>query len=276
MIAFTRAAAVELSPDRVRVNVVLLPGMVGTPASKAQFDAATLAARAKARCRWSRFGAPGDIAGAVAFPGQRRRRLRGPNSSSTAAGPWAGHDRGDLEHEATRRPALHRHRRRQRHQPRQRRAAGGRRWQRCWSPAAAPRTSRWRRPSRAASGRALSMQADATDEARCRRWWRAASLNSAAWRSSSPTPATRAPTRRCWSRRWTEVERGLARQHDQRLPGRQTPARTHGGAGAGLDHPHQFGRLAAPQRRHGALRQQGGGEQPGADGGQRLTGKACA
>ncbi|MFO1273450.1 MAG: SDR family oxidoreductase [Rubrivivax sp.] len=65
VIAFTRAAAVELSPERVRVNVVL-PGMVGTPASKVQFDAATLAAREGAM-PLGRFGAPEDIAGAVAF-----------------------------------------------------------------------------------------------------------------------------------------------------------------------------------------------------------------
>ncbi len=65
VIALTRAAAVELSPERIRVNVVL-PGMVGTPASKAQFDAATLAAREGAM-PLGRFGAPEDIAGAVAF-----------------------------------------------------------------------------------------------------------------------------------------------------------------------------------------------------------------
>ncbi len=65
VIALTRAAAVELSPDRIRVNVVL-PGMVGTPASKAQFDAETLAAREGAM-PLGRFGVPEDIAGAVAF-----------------------------------------------------------------------------------------------------------------------------------------------------------------------------------------------------------------
>lgn len=63
--ALTRAAAVELSPLRIRVNTVL-PGMVGTAASKAQFDEATLAAR-QAAMPLGRFGEPQDIAGAVAF-----------------------------------------------------------------------------------------------------------------------------------------------------------------------------------------------------------------
>ncbi len=65
VLALTRAAAVELSPQRIRVNAVL-PGMVGTPASKAQFDDATLAAR-EAAMPLGRFGAPQDIAGTVAF-----------------------------------------------------------------------------------------------------------------------------------------------------------------------------------------------------------------
>lgn len=65
VLALTRAAAVELSPHRIRVNAVL-PGMVGTPASKAQFDEATLAAR-EAAMPLGRFGAPEDIAGTVAF-----------------------------------------------------------------------------------------------------------------------------------------------------------------------------------------------------------------
>ena len=65
VIGLTRAAAVELSPHRIRVNSVL-PGMVGTPASKAQYDAATLAER-EAAMPLGRFGDPGDIAGAVAF-----------------------------------------------------------------------------------------------------------------------------------------------------------------------------------------------------------------
>lgn len=65
VLGLTRASAVELSPDRIRVNAVI-PGMVGTPASKAQFDAATIAAR-EAAMPLGRFGDPADIAGAVAF-----------------------------------------------------------------------------------------------------------------------------------------------------------------------------------------------------------------
>lgn len=65
VLGLTRAAAVELSPHRIRVNAVL-PGMVGTPASKAQYDATTLAQR-EAAMPLGRFGDPADIAAAVAF-----------------------------------------------------------------------------------------------------------------------------------------------------------------------------------------------------------------
>lgn len=65
VLGLTRAAAVELARDRIRVNSVI-PGMVGTPASKAQFDAPTLAAR-EAAMPLGRFGRPEDIAAAVAF-----------------------------------------------------------------------------------------------------------------------------------------------------------------------------------------------------------------
>ena len=65
VIGLTRAASVELSPQGIRVNDVL-PGMVGTPASKAQYDDATLAER-EAAMPLGRFGEPDDIAGAVAF-----------------------------------------------------------------------------------------------------------------------------------------------------------------------------------------------------------------
>ena len=65
VIGLTRAAAVELSPQRIRVNAIV-PGMVGTPASKAQFDEATLAGR-EAAMPLGRFGHPEDIAAAVAF-----------------------------------------------------------------------------------------------------------------------------------------------------------------------------------------------------------------
>ena len=65
VIGLTRAASVELSPLRIRVNDVL-PGMVGTPASKAQYDETTLAGR-EAAMPLGRFGNPEDIAAAVAF-----------------------------------------------------------------------------------------------------------------------------------------------------------------------------------------------------------------
>ncbi len=65
VLGLTRGAAVELAADRIRVNAVS-PGMVGTEASKAQFDAPTLAAR-EAAMPLGRFGAPADIAAAVAF-----------------------------------------------------------------------------------------------------------------------------------------------------------------------------------------------------------------
>lgn len=65
VIGLTRAAAVELSPSRIRVNAVL-PGMVGTAASLAQFDPATLAAR-EAAMPLGRFGREHDIAAAVAY-----------------------------------------------------------------------------------------------------------------------------------------------------------------------------------------------------------------
>jgi NAD(P)-dependent dehydrogenase (short-subunit alcohol dehydrogenase family) len=65
VLGLTRAAAVELSPLRIRVNAVI-PGMVGTPASKAQFDGATLAER-EAAMPLQRFGEPEEIAAAVAF-----------------------------------------------------------------------------------------------------------------------------------------------------------------------------------------------------------------
>lgn len=65
VLGLTRAAAVELSPHRIRVNSIV-PGMVGTPASKAQFDEATLARRLT-QMPLGRFGEPEEIAAAVAF-----------------------------------------------------------------------------------------------------------------------------------------------------------------------------------------------------------------
>ncbi len=65
VLGLTRAAAVELSAQRIRVNAIV-PGMIGTPASLAQFDAGTLAART-AHMPLGRFGEPAEIAAAVAF-----------------------------------------------------------------------------------------------------------------------------------------------------------------------------------------------------------------
>jgi NAD(P)-dependent dehydrogenase (short-subunit alcohol dehydrogenase family) len=65
VLGLTRAAAMELSPQRIRVNAIL-PGMVGTPASKSKYDGSALAER-EARMPLGRFGDPRDIAGAVAF-----------------------------------------------------------------------------------------------------------------------------------------------------------------------------------------------------------------
>jgi 3-oxoacyl-[acyl-carrier protein] reductase len=65
VLGLTRAGAVELSPDRIRVNAIL-PGMIGTPASIAQFDDATIAER-RSRMPLGRFGEPEEIAAACAF-----------------------------------------------------------------------------------------------------------------------------------------------------------------------------------------------------------------
>jgi 3-oxoacyl-[acyl-carrier protein] reductase len=65
VLGLTRAAAVELSPDGIRVNAIL-PGMIGTPASIAQFDDATIAER-RSRMPLGRFGEPEEIAAACAF-----------------------------------------------------------------------------------------------------------------------------------------------------------------------------------------------------------------
>ena len=65
VLGLTRAAAVELSPHRIRVNTVI-PGMVGTPASIGKFDDATMKARLSTM-PLGRFGEPSEIAAAVAF-----------------------------------------------------------------------------------------------------------------------------------------------------------------------------------------------------------------
>jgi 3-oxoacyl-[acyl-carrier protein] reductase len=65
VVGLSRAAAVELSPMKIRVNVIA-PGMIGTPASVAQFDEATIAER-QAQMPLGRFGAPQEIAAVAAF-----------------------------------------------------------------------------------------------------------------------------------------------------------------------------------------------------------------
>ncbi len=65
VMGLTRAAAVELSPRRIRVNAIV-PGMIGTPASVAQFDDATIAKR-HAQMPLGRFGEPAEIASLAAF-----------------------------------------------------------------------------------------------------------------------------------------------------------------------------------------------------------------
>jgi len=65
VLGLTRAAAVELSPDNIRVNAIV-PGMVGTPASIAKFDAATMTARLSTM-PLGRFGEPHEIAAVAAF-----------------------------------------------------------------------------------------------------------------------------------------------------------------------------------------------------------------
>ena len=65
VLGLTRAAAIDLSADRIRVNAVV-PGMIGTPASVGMFDEATIAAR-RSRMPLGRFGEPEEIAAVVAF-----------------------------------------------------------------------------------------------------------------------------------------------------------------------------------------------------------------
>ena len=65
VVGLTRAAAMELSPKRIRVNAIA-PGMIGTPASIAQFDEATIVER-RAQMPLGRFGEPEEIAAVAAF-----------------------------------------------------------------------------------------------------------------------------------------------------------------------------------------------------------------
>jgi 3-oxoacyl-[acyl-carrier protein] reductase len=65
VVGLSRAAAAELSPKKIRVNVIA-PGMIGTKASVAQFDETTLAAR-QSEMPLGRFGEPEEIAALAAF-----------------------------------------------------------------------------------------------------------------------------------------------------------------------------------------------------------------
>jgi 3-oxoacyl-[acyl-carrier protein] reductase len=65
VVGLSRAAAVELSPKKIRVNVIA-PGMIGTPASLAQFDDTTIVTR-QSEMPLGRFGKPEEIAALAAF-----------------------------------------------------------------------------------------------------------------------------------------------------------------------------------------------------------------
>ena len=65
VVGLSRAAAAELSPKKIRVNVIA-PGMIGTRASVAQFDETTLATR-QSEMPLGRFGEPEEIAALAAF-----------------------------------------------------------------------------------------------------------------------------------------------------------------------------------------------------------------
>ena len=73
VVGLSRASAIELSARKIRVNVIA-PGMIGTPASIAQFDEATIATR-QAEMPAGRFGEPEEIAALGRVPCQRRREL---------------------------------------------------------------------------------------------------------------------------------------------------------------------------------------------------------
>ena len=65
VIGLSRASAMELSAKNIRVNVIA-PGVIGTPASIAQFDEATMVSRL-AQMPMGRFGEPEEIAALAAF-----------------------------------------------------------------------------------------------------------------------------------------------------------------------------------------------------------------
>jgi 3-oxoacyl-[acyl-carrier protein] reductase len=65
VIGLSRASAIELCAMNIRVNAIA-PGMIGTPASIAQYDEATVAKR-RAEMPMGRFGEPEEIAALAAF-----------------------------------------------------------------------------------------------------------------------------------------------------------------------------------------------------------------
>ena len=65
VIGLSRASAIELCAKNIRVNAIA-PGMIGTPASIAQYHEATVAKR-RAEMPMGRFGEPEEIAALAAF-----------------------------------------------------------------------------------------------------------------------------------------------------------------------------------------------------------------
>ena len=65
VIGLSRASAIELCAKNIRVNAIA-PGMIGTPASIAQYDEATVVKR-RAEMPMGRFGEPEEIAALAAF-----------------------------------------------------------------------------------------------------------------------------------------------------------------------------------------------------------------
>ncbi len=66
LLGFTRGLAVELGPDRIRVNAVC-PGLVATPLTTGRPDFDQHRTLFEQGCALGRIGQPEDIAGAVAF-----------------------------------------------------------------------------------------------------------------------------------------------------------------------------------------------------------------
>ena len=66
LLMLTRALAVELGPDHIRVNA-LAPGLIRTRFSQALWEAPDIAGRAVAATPLGRLGEPEDIVGAALF-----------------------------------------------------------------------------------------------------------------------------------------------------------------------------------------------------------------